>query len=188
MIYFSLGIKDLNLPLMSLVDYRGFRLVSLCLLPVNSKTLIYGTADGGKTIMKKDTYFSKMMEETSKRLNLCPHICGGIKKKTKELHSAADIEGHLGLDHKYYLLDFSRTMPPVRPDPRFTNGHLYRLFRREFVEKNPTPLCSDAYSGFVVWDPNHLKYNQDVNVATNFLLHTVAPECGIALLRVHTFF
>ena len=108
-----------------------------------------------------------------KRLNLKPHVCGGDPKRTKILCSAADIEGHLGLDGKvrvgvvcsfafvnmfffffqFYLLDFSRTMPPVRPDKRFYNGHLYRLFRREFVASYPKPLCSDAYSGFITHDP-----------------------------------
>ena len=64
-------------------------------------------------------------------------------------------------------------MPPVTPDQGFPNGHLYRLFRfffewlkkkknfshrranrREFVVSYPTPLCSDAYSGFIMHDPN----------------------------------
>jgi len=50
--------------------------------------------------------------------------------QTKVLHSAADVEGHLGFDDNFYLLDFSRTFPPVTPDKAFVNGHLYQLFRR----------------------------------------------------------
>ena len=42
MSYFSLGMKDVFMPLMALVDYRGFRLVAMSVLPVNSSTLIYG--------------------------------------------------------------------------------------------------------------------------------------------------
>jgi hypothetical protein len=30
------------------LDYMGFRLQALSLLPINSSTLIYGTADAGK--------------------------------------------------------------------------------------------------------------------------------------------
>ena len=37
-------------------------------------------------------------------------------------------------------------MPPVTPDPVHFNGHLYYLFRREFVSRYPKRLCSDAYS------------------------------------------
>jgi hypothetical protein len=36
---------------------------------------------------------------------------------------------------RYYLLDFSRTMPPVTPQRDILQGHLYRLFRKEFVQK-----------------------------------------------------
>ena len=44
-----------------------------------------------------------MMQKTMLNLNLQPHICGAIKGKTKRLWSAADIEGHLGLDGKVSL-------------------------------------------------------------------------------------
>ena len=105
-----------------------------------------------------------------KALNLKPHVCGATKSKTKTLCSAADIEGHCGIDNKvhtrsilnthhhsltpsqFYLLDFSRTMPPAQPDLQFHNGHLYRLLRYELVSKYPHPLCSDAYSGFIMHD------------------------------------
>jgi len=36
-----------------------------------------------------------------------------------KLYSAADVEGHLGVDGRFYLLDFSRTLPPVKPDPKY---------------------------------------------------------------------
>jgi len=59
--YFNCGIKDLNVPLMALVDYRGilaflifffffsfpmylgYRLIALSILPVNENTIIYGS-------------------------------------------------------------------------------------------------------------------------------------------------
>ena len=47
MAYFGVGMRGVHLPLMALVDYRGFRLVAISLLPVNKKTLIYGTNDAG---------------------------------------------------------------------------------------------------------------------------------------------
>ena len=58
---------------------------------------------------------------------------------------------------QFYLLDFSRTLPPVTPSPTFVNGHLYRLFRQEFVAKYPHRLCSDAYSGFIMHDPHMVR-------------------------------
>lgn len=45
----------------------------------------------------------------------CPlsTLCAGVL-----LYSAADVEGHQGYDGRFYLLDFSRTFPPVLPDPK----------------------------------------------------------------------
>ena len=50
-------------------------------------------------------------------------------------------------------------MPPVKPNRAFVNGHLYQLFRREFVSSYPSPLCSDAYSGFVIHDPQMVAFD-----------------------------
>ena len=122
------------------------------------------------------------MEKASKSLNLKPHLCGFLAPV--RLTSAADIEGHLGTDGKYYLLDFSRTMPPVTPDKRFHNGHLYRLFRREFLVKYGRPLCSDAFSSFVIKDPQRKEYNQEVKEATQHLMRVVIPSCADSLIQV----
>ena len=143
---------ELNVPMMALVDYRGFRLIAMCLLPIRGDSLIYGSKDAGNTVHNRDPAFAKLMADAGKRLNLCPHLCGTDPSRLVELWSACDIEGHLGVDGwrtylfhdnfddpytlgKYYLLDFSRTMPPVTPRREIVQGHLYRLFRKEFVQK-----------------------------------------------------
>ena len=57
----------------------------------------------------------------------------------------------LGYDDKYYLLDFSRSMPPVEiSEENFPGGHLYRLFRKNFVRDYPYPLCPDGFSGILL--------------------------------------
>ena len=61
---------------------------------------LYRSQDGGKTIHKSDKELNKIMMKTMKKLNLKPHQCGGVKGKTKQLCSAADIEGHIGKDGK----------------------------------------------------------------------------------------
>ena len=94
------------------------------------------------------------------------------------------VEGHLGHDGKFYLLDFSRTMPPFPPDPRFVNSHLYHLFRREFVVKYPKPLCSDSFSGFAQHDPSASTYCEEIRLATKELLHVTIPLCAKNILEV----
>jgi hypothetical protein len=66
------------------------------------------------------------------------------------LYSAGDIEGHLGRDGRYYVLDFSRTFPPA-PDgvgaaAPGKGAYLYRVLRAELVQKNDVPLSSDAFT------------------------------------------
>ncbi len=138
------------------------------------------TNDAGKTIEKSNKKFNGIMYRASTMLNLKPHLCGAEKAKAKVLCSAADIEGHLGTDGKvclslnlqtasaqsfydfsgqFYLLDFSSTMPPVKPSRKFYNGHLHRLLRSELVVKYPKKLCSDAYSGFIMHDNQYVRGN-----------------------------
>jgi hypothetical protein len=182
MTFFSLDLPSLFFPMMALVRYRGFTVVAMTLLPVDRSTLVYGSHDGGKTVHKSNLMFDALMKTAGGKLNLRPHLCGAKAEQVKELWCAADIEGHVGFDKHLYLLDFGRAMPPVTPNKKFHNGHIYQLFRREFVASYTTPLCSDAYSGFVMHDPNRLEFNRDVDLATQYLFSTVIPDCGRQLL------
>lgn len=33
----------------ALIDYKGYRLIAVSMLPIGSNTLVYGASDGGKT-------------------------------------------------------------------------------------------------------------------------------------------
>ena len=41
---------DVHVPMMTLVDYRGFRVVGMSFLPINHQTIVHGSSDNGKTI------------------------------------------------------------------------------------------------------------------------------------------
>lgn len=177
--YMGCDLPDVNFPLMALLDYRGFRLVAMSKLPLGDDTLIYGSKDAGKTVHVDEELFNRRMRYCGKKLHLAKHLSGG-----KKIWAAADIEGHKGTDGRYYLLDFSRTFPPVKPDPNFPNGHLYQLFRREFVLSHKIPLCSDAYSGFVMGDPNARQFFQDIDEATDMLITKTIPKAGKTLMAL----
>jgi len=173
--YFNLGIPDLYFPLMALVDYLGFRLIAMSLLPINSSTIVYGTADAGKNIHAKHAELNQKMKYSATKLNLKPHVAGFMEERSRKVWSAADVEGHVGHDGKLYLLDFSRTFPPRKPDRSHQNSHLYFLLRPEFVKNYPKPLCSDAYSGFVHMH-NGDEHTQEIDEATDYLLSEVIPR------------
>ena len=66
---------DLCLPLMSLVNYRGFRLLAMSILPVlGSKSIVYGSDNYGHTIHNNDFVLNKMMEQAAKILNIKQHM------------------------------------------------------------------------------------------------------------------
>lgn len=35
---------------MALVDYRGFRIIAMSILPINSSTIVSGSSDAGRTV------------------------------------------------------------------------------------------------------------------------------------------
>lgn len=74
----KLGLRDppIHFPLMCLVDYLGFRLQALSLLPIHGGTLVYGTADGGRTMHNTDGRLSQQMMVAGAKLNLKPHVAG----------------------------------------------------------------------------------------------------------------
>ena len=55
-------IHDLRLPLMALIDYRGFRIIAVSILPIDCDTLVYGSADAGKSIYNNCDEIRKHIE------------------------------------------------------------------------------------------------------------------------------
>lgn len=163
---------------MALVDYRGFRLIAMSLLPVNEGTIVYGSNDGGRTVHDDDKFLRSKMKRAAEILNLKPHECGLPGATRQLLYSAADIEGHRGTDDHYYLLDFARTFPCLKPDRTKIGCHLTRLFRSEFVKSYHTPLCSDAFSRFT--DASH---NVEIVEATSYLMNTLIPRFCVTLIE-----
>ena|SRR3990167_235854 len=109
-------VKGLHVPLIALINYRGYSLIAQSFLPVNKKTIVYGTADGGGTIHAKNKEFNAKMKEVGKQINLKPHpVWDQTKSYKKILHGPADLEGHIGLDSRCYVLDCSRLFPPCAP-------------------------------------------------------------------------
>ena len=41
----------------ALVDFKGFRLICVSKLPINKKTIVYGSSDGNFFFFKKKTNF-----------------------------------------------------------------------------------------------------------------------------------
>mmetsp|Transcript_6269 Transcript_6269/g.8328 ORF Transcript_6269/g.8328 Transcript_6269/m.8328 type:complete len:1027 (+) Transcript_6269:734-3814(+) len=176
--YFNCNIQDLCFPMMVLVDYRGFRVSAVSRLPITGdRSLIYGSSNRGKTVHAENEVFNHKMEQMAKIIGLKPHWVGRDLEYSKKLCAPFDVEGHVGTDNRYYLLDFSRVMPPEKRDRNFQGGILFQLLRPEFVmryvKKHKKPLCPDAYSPQVeIHNPQH-EHDKEVVEASEYLYNTV---------------
>eukprot|EP01117_Protostelium_nocturnum_P010911 TRINITY_DN3939_c0_g1_i1.p1 TRINITY_DN3939_c0_g1~~TRINITY_DN3939_c0_g1_i1.p1 ORF type:complete len:1699 (-),score=618.56 TRINITY_DN3939_c0_g1_i1:206-5302(-) len=171
--YFSCGV-GLCVPLMTLIDYMGYRLIAMSILPISRDTLVYGSMDFGRTLASPTKECDEMMDKAAEKLNLKRHMAG--IKGDCPISAPVDIEVHLGKDKRYYLIDAARTFCPTTPEKGVRACYLYKLFRPEFVKTNPSPLSSDAFAPVDKFDPQKVQHRQDVIEATNRLLVTVIPE------------
>lgn len=98
------------------------------------------------------------------------------------LHWAGDVEGHIGLDGRLYVLDLARSFPPEAPVPHLPEAAqtMDRLLRSEFVTwlraRGFPPLNPDALSRWGSGDPLFAEHNQRVRDATALLLDEVVPR------------
>ena len=88
--YYNAAVPELCVPLMALIDYKGFRMSAQAFLPLGRDSLVYGSADAGRTVLNSHENFNRAMEEAAKRLNLRGHLVGGVGEQ-KEIHAAVDI-------------------------------------------------------------------------------------------------
>ncbi|PRP86383.1 hypothetical protein PROFUN_05524 [Planoprotostelium fungivorum] len=174
---FSLWIRDLHFPMMILLDYRGYRLIAMSTLPINEDTIV----DAGRTIHTDNVTINEKIREIAQRLHLKEHKVGP-KLAHKTISTPVDLEAHRGIDHRFYLLDFSRLFPPALPDGT-RSAYLYKLFRPEFSSSYPVFLCSDGFSNFIkAHDPE--AHNDEIREATEHLFGTVIPKFAEHLIEL----
>lgn len=101
-----------------------------------------------------------------------------------EVCTPVDLEGHLGKDKNYYIIDCSRLFPPTTPNIQRPCCYLYQLLRPEFLSlKTKVPLNSDSMSPFVRSDDNFETHNAEIETATSHLLESVIPALANELSK-----
>ncbi|PRP89297.1 hypothetical protein PROFUN_02171 [Planoprotostelium fungivorum] len=141
-------VSGLSFPMMTMIDYKGFRLLAMPVLPIDKTTLKYGSNDAGATIHADDEVLNEKIEEACRRLNLRAHT-SGLREDKKVVYGPGDMEGHVGLDGNLYVIDFGRMMPPEAPiysTSKNKRSIFYNLLPAHLVRSNPEPLCSDAFT------------------------------------------
>ena len=148
--------EEVFVPMQALVDYRGFRLLAMPLLPITRATLHVGSGDGGATVHAKDAPLLAALHDVAKEMHLADHLIAGTNVS---LPCAGDVEGHVGLDGRRYLVDLGRALPPECSPlsshlPQRGQTAFYRFLRPELLQhlklrEDPIrfpPLSPDAFS------------------------------------------
>ena len=103
--------------LQTLVDFAGFRLQTMQLLPLDKHVI--GTGDACETLPHADPEVCKKFKIIADRLGLAEHEIQVKGGDSVRLHFGADVECHEGKDGKYYVLDtayvFRSLFPPLFP-------------------------------------------------------------------------
>ena len=193
------NIPGLHFPLTAVISYCGHTVLVSSLLPISNETLVYGSADGGSTIVNQSPEMDRMMRLVGQTLNLKEHVVAASRavqlrptpslssssesQTWTTLHGPADMEGHLGRDGRFYVVDMARLFPPEAPTPDSPKGCiLFRLLRPELVAQAPTPLSSDAFSR--MGRHNHHIHNTEVAALTTTLYDQVIPDLAAELVAV----
>lgn len=144
---FNAKVEGISMPLMTLVDYMGFRLIAMSILPISRQTIVCGSSDCGQVkheyvwsffllffLCFKDYSFERFShfagraqttrfaaqseaallrrsaQETGQSVGSDISFVVGHKSLLR--YGPCDLEGHESDDGRFYLLDFSRMMPP----------------------------------------------------------------------------
>eukprot|EP01087_Luapelamoeba_hula_P011123 TRINITY_DN2996_c0_g1_i1.p1 TRINITY_DN2996_c0_g1~~TRINITY_DN2996_c0_g1_i1.p1 ORF type:complete len:1244 (-),score=201.79 TRINITY_DN2996_c0_g1_i1:41-3772(-) len=181
---FNTNTADLQTPLMCIVDYRGYRLLCSSKVPLGSNTMKLGSNDGGRTLKDDCAELRNKVKNVCRVLNLKKHI---VLPTQRGVWGPGDLEGHVGLDGKHYVVDLARLFPPEAPSPDETRAVYYNMLRPELVKNNPVPLSSDALTGWCSKDTIDGRRNNEEVKACSMRLHTeVIPALAAAFDREST--
>jgi len=175
----SCYIDHLHVPLTCIINFLGYTAVVSSIVPLSNNTLVYGTGDGGATVIDSDPKMSELMKKMAGLLNLKGHNVGE-NYQMKVLYTNGDILGHKGLDGRYYVIGTGGLMPPTPPSETAKNSRLYARFRPEMVKKNPIPLSSDAFSDLQS-TLDQKENNEEIIDAYHLLMDVVIPSLASSL-------
>ena len=134
----------LSLPLMTTIDFRGFRMVAMSLLPITKQSLVYGSHDAGRTILdgSSSPAARALAARVARALNLKPHRVS----EDLTLFLPCDTEIHHSASHdKLYIVDYARFFCPEPPSAAAYRAKVSSTPVRAFISRrrsssaSPTP-------------------------------------------------
>lgn len=89
--------------ILALIDYRGFRLECVSYLPIDDKTLVYGSSDGGNTVYVDHEDIASIVDQVAGDLNLKEHTA----PNDENISFPADSEVHVSRVYNIHVTHIS---------------------------------------------------------------------------------
>ena len=96
----------LHTPLFTVIHYKGFTISAQTVVPINQKTLVYGSSNGGDTVVNEDSNVHRIVCRSFKEIGLVAHLSGITNRQT--ICGPADMEVHRGNDGRLWVIDLHR--------------------------------------------------------------------------------
>jgi len=94
----QIGVFQLHFSLMACHRVRGHAVITTALLPIDPRqSLVYGSNDGGKTVVLRNSEMTEMVNRVADQLGLLSHAVRGQPSDMK-LSIGADCEGHVSAE------------------------------------------------------------------------------------------
>jgi hypothetical protein len=143
----SIQFLGINVPLMALIDYKGFRIIALADLKMDQCRLVYDLISEHPTVQESAT---DMLMQVSSELNLKPHRVMLLDDRRVNVPTSVGVKMFMDDTRGFYypsnlgdVLPLDVPAPSNEPAYQPYSGH--RL-RTEFLRNYPHPLCSDAFT------------------------------------------
>eukprot|EP00250_Pteridium_aquilinum_P016315 c23046_g1_i1 orf=399-4781(+) len=133
--YNNADVSGLYTLAMSIIDYRGHRIVAQSIIPGilqgdKSESLLYGSVDNGKKIFWNEKFHAKVLE-AGKLLHIKEHEVFDGSGAVVKMAAPVECKGIIGSDDRHYILDLMRTTPR---DANYTGpGFRHAVLRPELV-------------------------------------------------------
>ncbi|RYG70007.1 hypothetical protein EON64_01315 [archaeon] len=201
--YMQANVDRLHTPLVTTVDYYGYRVMAVAKLPIQlvvcdengdvqriTEDLMHGMQKSGDYFVSRSKVVDRLLGMVGSRLNLAEHSVLGLRDlSSSKTMTSGLVKVYKGSDDLFYLRNLRSVMPC---EPPSSTPHLaltprqqsifWRRLRPELVKACKTPLSSDNLTLLNRTTSDAPQHLQNLVQCVHNCLHGVAPAFVKSLL------